>query len=473
MVADDANPPLTDVEVEMALLGTLMIDRAAFDEASQHLTAESFADDAHKRIYAAIADRRMDGRDASVLLLQKQFATDGILRDLGGSKYLAEIVAGAAAPVDAADYARHLADLALRRTAISRADTLSKAMLDGVGDSWATKIAAEHIAALDDDIRQAGGGGRQAKPLGDAILEALEHAREREGQEGVTTGIDALDRVIGSLAPGQVWTIAGRTGMGKSVMAQTIARNVARRGKRVLFVALEMSAEDIATRMVAGEAKIPAKDILAGKVKGYDFGLLMQAYERLKELPLILDDDVDACTAVETLAPRVRARHEREPIHLIIIDYVQLMESMTVQQHGGSEVAELTRITKALKRLARSLNVPLIQLAQINRGVESRENKRPTLADLRGSGTIEQDSDGILLLYREVYYLEKAGEPRDSAVAHREWMDKRDQLMHRAEVIVGKNRFGEGRTVYVGFDGFKSEFYDAPLDDDYSTPGAA
>lgn len=457
----EAREPPADLAIEAALLGACMVDGRSYDRAAR-LTAEAFADPAHGRIWATIAALRGEGRAATPQALRRLFLDDDTLRDVGGARYIAELAAGAALSVDVEDYARILEDLQIRRAALDLfAEGMRGARRDLEGD------AVDVLDAAQARISEIGRIGRLAETtqgvgsLVDGVLDDLDAIENGGGPIGVPSGLRCLDDAIGRMLGGELWIIGARPAMGKSALALTMAMTIAKQSGPTMFVSLEMSRRQIGQRVISAHSGVSAFAIRNGRLSPTDRDLVERGALAAGELAL--DVYVDRDTSIEAVVAAARRQHRARPLAALFVDYLQLMRS---GDRFENRVQELTRISAALKSLALDLDIPVIALSQLNRGLEQREDKRPNIADLRESGAIEQDADGVLMLHREeVYHMRKRPAWRDDPAAQETWEQEHAQLKGRAEIIVAKHRSGEaGKVVRCAFVGTSSLFTDPPPD---------
>lgn len=422
--ADVLRPAPANVEAEHALLGTLLMRNSAFDKVSDFLKPEHFSDAANARLYDLIATTIAKGQKAELLTLKAAAEMDPMLVQAGGYKFLVSVAACAPTHNNAGEYGRILHDLFLRREIISLSAQASATAYD-TSDPAERQIESieEHLFSLTE--ARAGAG---FVSIGDAFGQAFNQAetafKANGALTGVTTGLVDLDHKMGGLHKSDLIIVAGRPSMGKSGLGLSIAFNAAKAGKNVAFFSLEMSADQLGNRALSYLSKIDSHRIRNGRLSNGDFATLMQAQQRYAALPLVIDDSAGQTVAKIRTACR---RLKRKGLDLIVIDYLQLLAP---SGKAENRVQEVSAITWGLKCLAKDLNVPIVALSQLSRGVESREDKRPMLSDLRDSGSIEQDADVVIFVYREQYYTERAGRvcPPD--------------LENVAEVIIAKQRHG-------------------------------
>ena len=465
---DDAGPPHApaNIEAEQALLGVLLYDNGAYERLSDALQAQHFFEPFHGRLFGAIESQIRRGQLADPTLLAQQFERDAAFLELGGMRYLADLVDRAPPAARAPDYGRAIYDLALRRELIRIGGDIAEAAK--VSDAEVT--ARDQIETAEQQLyslAETGGASNGFIAFDQALVSALEMAAEAYnrdgGLSGLSTGITDLDAKLGGLHPSDLIILAARPSMGKSSLANNIAFNVARHyawepqpdgtrrtvnGGVVAFFALEMSAAQMAMRLLAEVSGVPSDKIRKGEISAVEFGQIRDASSEIQEAPLYIDDT--GGISISKLVARARRLKRSVGLDLIVIDYVQLI---TAGQGTRPEnrVQEISQITQGLKSLAKELQVPVIACAQLSRQVENREDKRPQLSDLRESGSIEQDADVVMSIYRESYYLSRT-EPREGTPEHLEWQEKMELIRNEAEIIIGKQRHGPIGTVKLHYD---------------------
>jgi replicative DNA helicase len=453
--------PVHNLEAEMALLGAILVSNAAFHRVADFLRPEHFAQGVHARIYQAIATLVSRGEVANPVTLKKLFDQDQALAEIGGSAYLVRLATSAVTIVNVPDYGATIAACWQRRqlSAIG-ADLQERAQI------WSLDSSVDDVVAQVEeqfhDILSARPGARGPAPLGEAIDEALASADrvyKANGELiGVPTGLIDIDRALGGLQRGDLIIVAGRPGMGKTALATTIATGAAKAGRVVLFFSLEMSREELARRILAAEAGVSAERQRQGPLGEDHIAELVQKGSSAKALGFQIDDEASA--SVIQLRSRAIRLQRRQGLDLIVVDYLQLLVAV------GSEnrTQEISKITRDLKVLAKDLRVPVVALSQLNREVEKREDKRPMLADLRESGSIEQDADIVMFCYREEYYHAKREPPPSTPLEKQdEWARQMAQVRNLAELIIAKNRHGAERSIRLRFDGERTVFQDLDL----------
>jgi replicative DNA helicase len=484
---DDAlslRSPPHNFEAEVQLLGAILTNNRAYEKVADFLRAEHFADDRHARIFEACGKLINRGQIASATTLKNYFEQDASLAEIGGVPYLAKLAGAAVTIINAADHGRLVHDLFLRRQLIGLGE-------DVVNRAYAHDLetgAKEQIEQAEQQLFNLATTGEQEgqlKPLRIAVNTAIdlaEAAFKRESHiTGVTTGLEALDRKLGGLHKSDLVILAGRPSMGKTALATKMAFKAAEayreqtledgtvevaEGAKVAFFSLEMSAEQLATRLLAEMTEVPSDKIRRGEVRGDDFPRFVEASQRLATMPLFIDDT--PALSVSALRTRARRLQRTQGLGLIVIDYLQLL-APPPGSRPENRVQEISAITRGLKALAKELNVPVLALSQLSRAVEQREDKRPQLADLRESGTIEQDADVVMFVYREAYYLEREQPTQRAEESDEKYHDRLDKWQQRAtkmhnvaDVIIGKQRHGPIGTVSLLFEGAFTKFDNLP-----------
>ena len=459
-----------NLEAEQALLGALMFDNAVFERLSDRLRGSHFYEPFHQRLYDAVEDHIRQGMLAEPTILMERFKQDPAFQEFGGLRYLADLVDRAPPAANAPDYARVVYDLALRRDLIRiGGEIIKEAPAPETPAIDQIESAEQQLYTLAETGKPSSGFVSFSHALSGAVQMAAE-AYQRDGKlAGLATNLDDLDQKLGGLHPSDLLILAGRPSMGKTALATNIAFNVARNyrweptpegrktvsGGVVAFYSLEMSAEQLAMRILADASRGSSDKLRNGEIDAADFGRIRDAAVEIGESPLYID--ATGGLSISKLAARARRLKRMEHgLDLIIVDYLQLVTT----GEGNSQknrVQEVSEITGGLKALAKELSVPIIALSQLSRQVEQREDKRPQLSDLRESGSIEQDADCVMFVYRESYYLGRA-EPREGTEEHLKWQEDMDRLRNQAEVVIGKQRHGPIGIVKLSFDADTTKF---------------
>jgi len=460
-----------NVEAEQALLGAIMVNNEAFYRVSDFLIPEHFYEPIHREIYEIIAKVIRAGRTATPITL-KTHLPDTLTADMSMSQYLARLAAEATTVINAGDYGQTVYDLAIRRNLIQIGEEMVSTAYHSEVEETANKQIEEAEKQLF-DLAEKGRYDGGFQPFNEALKQAITMAGEaysRDGTlSGTATGLSDLDKLMGGLQRSDLIILAARPAMGKTSLATNIAFHVARNwkgdvtpdghkktvdGGQVGFFSLEMSAEQLATRILAEQAEISSSDIRRGNIHESQFSRLVDVSNLMATVPLYIDDT--GGISVAQLAARARRLKRQKGLDLLIVDYLQLLSGSS-KKSNENRVQELTEITTTLKALAKELEVPIIALSQLSRQVENREDKHPQLSDLRESGSIEQDADVVLFVYREEYYL-KNKEPKLNTVEHQQWQEQMDQVLGKAEVIIGKQRHGPTGTVQLSFEAQYTRF---------------
>ncbi len=463
-----------NIEAEQALLGAILVNNEAFYRVSDFLEPGHFHEPLHQQIYELASNLVRAGKTATPITLKTFLPSDIDIGGLNVSQYLARLAAEATTVINAADYGRTIADHALRRNLIGIGeDMVNVAFSSPIDFAPREQIedAERRLYELAETNRYGSGFQRFSQALTTAVDMAA-RAFQREGKlSGLATGLKDLDSKMGGLQASDMIIVAGRPGMGKTALATNIAYNVARayrgevqpdgsmltvNGGIVGFFSLEMSAEQLATRIIAERTEVPSSSIRRGGISESDFEKIKDVSIELQHLPFYVDET--GGLSISQLAARARRLKRQRGLDLLVIDYIQLLQG-SQKRASESRVQEVTEITTNLKALAKELNVPIIALSQLSRQVESRDDKRPQLSDLRESGSIEQDADVVMFVFREEYYLANK-EPRPGTEEHMKWQTEMEIVMGKAELIIGKQRHGPTGTVQVQFDAHVTRFGD-------------
>lgn len=466
-----------NIDAEKALLGALMLENRLLEDIPSTLRAEHFYEPLHGRIFAQIQRLADRGMVANPVTLKPLFEADAPLRELGGANYLLQLTADPSVVIAARDCAQQIYDLALLRALVSvGADMVQRATdtSEEVAPLRQIEAAEEALYRVAESGEVAGGAVDFAAAAAKAVGMASKAMKSGGNLSGLTTGLSGIDRKLGGLHNSDLLILAGRPAMGKTALATNIAFSAAYCCKRdagenaaasggapVAFFSLEMSADQLANRILAEQSEINSERLRMGKIKQQEFNQLARAAQNLHDLPLYIDDT--PALSIATLRTRARRLKRQKRIGLIVVDYLQLLQG-TGRSNADNRVQEVSEITRGLKTLAKELDVPVLALSQLSRQVENREDKHPQLADLRESGTIEQDADIVLFVFREEYYHEMR-KPEDGSEKFQSWLEKADRLRGRAEVIVAKQRHGATGTVPLVFNREYTRFSD-PADDE-------
>ena len=460
----------SNIEAEQALLGALLVNNDALGHIGDQLKPEHFYEPLHTRIFDAIQKFHDKGLIANPVTLKHYFDQDAALTDLGGGSYLAKLAAMAVTVINIADYSQAIYDLALKRQLIGIGEGM-------VNTAYQHQIDTPAIQQIEDaeqklfHLSAEGSGDSGFVPLKSSLAGAIKHAEfafKHDGVVGLTTGLIEMDRILGGLRRSDLLILAGRPSMGKTALATNIAYNACLSLHKEIqeknasvkdvgsvgFFSLEMSSEQLATRLLASSSGIDSSHIFDGRISSEDFNGLVQASNTLGGMPFFIDDT--PALSIAALRSRARRLKRVHNLQLLIVDYLQLVRA-SASLNMNNRVQEVSEITQGLKAIAKELNIPVLALSQLSRQVEQRDDKRPQLSDLRESGSIEQDADVVMFIYREEYYLSRK-EPKLDTPEHEAWRADMDKALNVAEVIVAKHRNGPIDTVRLHFEGKLTQF---------------
>ena len=453
----------SNIEAEQALLGSILVNNDIIDEVSTIINPTSFYDPAHTKIYEVIETLNNKGMIANPITLKNYFEKDDMLVEVGGTEYLVKLTRFSGSTKQAIDYAKVIHEMYLRRELVLISDNLSSETLNSKEQN-AEKIIENTEKSLF-DLAERGSFSQSFLKFNQALDQTIEMAtlamKNDKGIVGVPTGLTDLDEKLGGLHKSDLVILAGRPSMGKTALATNIAyhaaQNIMSRQEKssVAFFSLEMSSEQLSTRILSEQAKIKSDDIRRGKVTEEEINRYIETSRNIYNLPLFIDET--PAITIATLSNRARRIKRLFGVSLIVVDYIQLMRSNLNKNEG--RVQEISEITQGLKALAKELNVPILALSQLSRAVEQRDDKQPQLADLRESGSIEQDADVVMFVYREAYYLERK-QPKLGSIEHAEWQSKMNDVNGLADIILGKQRHGPTGTIKVEFEGIYTKFKD-------------
>lgn len=467
--AADADPMPHSIEAEQQLLGAILTNNDIFDRVASVITSDHFYDPVHARIYEVAAARIAKNNLASPVTLKAFLEDDEGLKELGGPAYLARLAGAAISAFAARDYAQMIYDMAIRRELIGLGDNIStKARKADVKLEPKEQIveAEQALYKLSEQGQTEKGFVSFLKAVTEAVNTANAAYQREGGLAGISTGLIDLDKKLGGLHPSDLLILAGRPSMGKTSLATNIAFNVAKAYKKgikpdgtegaveggvVGFYSLEMSAEQLAARILSEAAEIPSEQIRKGDMTEQEFRRFVEAAKSLEACPLFIDDT--PALPIAQLAARARRLKRTHGLDVLIIDYLQLCRGT-----ADNRVQEIAEISMGMKAIAKELNIPVIALSQLSRTVESRDDKRPQLSDLRESGSIEQDADVVMFVFREEYYVEREKPSDDRLDEMAAWQERMERLHGRAEVILGKQRHGPIGTVDLSFEGRFTRF---------------
>ena len=479
-ISESAAPAATaalpqNVEAEAALLGALMIDNRLVEDVQLKLRPHHFFEPLHGRVYESILKLTDKNMVANPVTLRPSFEADESMKELGGPAYLATLTGSGAAIIGAKDFASQVYDLALLRALIG----VGRDLVEGALDTSEDVAPLEQIERAETElykVAEEGGAEGKAKSFGEATRLAVEMAQKALNSgghlSGVTTGLDSLNGKIGGMHKSDLMILAGRPGMGKTSLATNIAFAAAQRfvrdqedgidpaksvGAPTAFFSLEMSADQLATRILAEQSGISSENLRMGKISQQEFRSLARAAADLENLPLYIDDTPGLTIAA--LRTRARRLKRQKGVGFVVVDYLQLLQGTGRGSAGDNRVQEISEISRGLKQLAKELDCPVLALSQLSRAVEQREDKRPQLSDLRESGSIEQDADMVWFVFRGDYYL-AAKQPADDHPEFAAWQEEMQRIYGLAEVIVAKQRHGATGKIRLKFDSRITKFSD-------------
>lgn len=460
-----------NIEAEQQLLGAILTNNDVYDRIASLVKPEHFFDPVHQRIFERAAARIQKNALVSPVTLKIFFEEDEGLKELGGASYLVRLAGAAISSYAARDYAQMIYDLAVRRELMSLGrDLTAKAAKVEIDSEPKDQIieAEQRLYKLGEQGVAERGFQSFLKAVTEAVNTANAAYQRGGGLAGISTGLVDLDKKLGGLHASDLLILAGRPSMGKTSLATNIAFNVAKAYKRgrtheghegaveggvVGFFSLEMSSEQLAARILSEASEVPSEQIRRGDMQEHEFRKFVEAAKSLESCPLYIDDT--PALPISQVAARARRLKRTHGLDVLIIDYLQLLKGTG---KGDNRVQEVSEITQGLKAIAKELNIPVIALSQLSRQVESREDKRPQLSDLRESGSIEQDADVVMFVYRDEYYKEreKPGDHELEKIA--QWQVIMEQVRGKAEVIIGKQRHGPIGSVELSFEGRFTRF---------------
>ena len=459
------NKQPSNIEAEQALLGSVLVNNDIIDEISTIVNSAIFYDPAHIKIYEVIENLNNKGMIANPITLKNYFEKDNMLEDVGGTEYLVKLTRFSASTKQAIDYAKIIHEMYLRRELVLISDKLSSETLNSnTYESSAEKIIEGTEKSLF-DLAERGSFSQSFLKFNQALDQTIEMAtvamQNDQGLVGVPTGLTELDEKLGGLHKSDLIILAGRPSMGKTALATNIAysaaQNILKKQEKIFssFFSLEMSSEQLSTRILSEQARIKSDDIRRGKVTEEEINRYIETSRNIYNLPLYIDET--PAITIATLSNRARRIKRLFGLSLVVVDYIQLMRSNSSK--NDNRVQEISEISQGLKALAKELSVPVLALSQLSRAVEQRDDKQPQLADLRESGSIEQDADVVMFVFREAYYLERK-QPKLGSIEHAEWQSKMNDVNGLADIILGKQRHGPTGVVKVEFEGIYTKFKD-------------
>ena len=458
----------SNIEAEQALLGSVLVNNDIIDEISTIVSSSIFYDPAHIKIYEVIENLNNKGMIANPITLKNYFEKDNMLNEVGGTEYLVKLTRFSGSAKQAVDYAKIIHEMYLRRELVLISDKLSADTLNANAQEQNAENIIEGTEKSLFDLAERGSFSQSFLKFNQALDQTIEMAtlamQNDQGIVGVPTGLSDLDEKLGGLHKSDLVILAGRPGMGKTALATNIAyhaaQNLMSRQEKssIAFFSLEMSSEQLSTRILSEQARIKSDDIRRGKVTEEEINRYIETSRNIYNLPLYIDET--PAITISTLCNRARRIKRLFGLNLIVVDYIQLMRAPNSNNRTDNRVQEVSEITQGLKALAKELKVPVLALSQLSRAVESRDDKKPQLSDLRESGSIEQDADVVMFVYREAYYLENK-QPKLGSIEHAEWQSKMNDVNGLADIILGKQRHGPTGTVKVEFEGIYTKFKDS------------
>jgi len=451
-----------NIEAEQSVIGSILVSNDIFDEVNTIISSINFYDPMHQKIFDAIESLIYKGMLANPITLKNYFEDEK--DDINVPEYLVKVTKFSTPVRQAVEYSKIIYDMFVRRELIKISEeTIDSAKLNDLDTSGQTIIENSERQLF--DLAEKGSFSSSLIKFDDAMKQTIEMAsaayKNEEGIVGVPTGLRDLDDKLGGLHQSDLIIIAGRPSMGKTSLATNIAFNAAQKlqdsGKKssIAFFSLEMSSEQLSTRIISEQARISSNDIRRGRISDDQFDKFLETSKNIAELPLYIDET--PAISIAALSNRARRIKRLFGLDMIVVDYIQLMRGTTYNKDG--RVQEISQITQGLKAIAKELAVPVVALSQLSRQVEQRDDHKPQLADLRESGSIEQDADVVMFVYREGYYLSRK-EPREATVEHAEWQAKMNEVAHLAQIIIGKQRHGPIGNVTLEFEERFTKFKD-------------
>ncbi len=451
-----------NIEAEQSIIGSILVNNEIFDEINTVISNVNFYDPMHQKIFSSIENLIYKGMLANPITLKNYFENEK--DDINVPEYLVKITKFSTSARQAIEYSKIIYDMFVRRELIK----ISEQMIDNAKennlDSSGQNII-ENSEKLLYDLAEKGTFNSSLIKFDDAMKQTIEMAsaayKNEGGIVGVPTGLRDLDDKLGGLHQSDLIIIAGRPSMGKTSLATNIAfnaaQNIQNNGTKssIAFFSLEMSSEQLSTRIISEQARIGSNDIRRGRISDEQFDRFLETSKNISELPLFIDET--PAISIAAMSNRARRIKRLHGLDLIVVDYIQLMRGSLNNKDG--RVQEISQITQGLKAIAKELGVPVLALSQLSRQVEQRDDHKPQLADLRESGSIEQDADVVMFVYREGYYLQRK-EPREATVEHAEWQAKMNEVAHLAEIIIGKQRHGPIGKVTLEFEERFTKFKD-------------
>jgi replicative DNA helicase len=465
LVKDQFKELPNNIEAEQAVIGSILVSNDIFDEISTIISSINFYDPMHQKIFEAVESLIYKGMLANPITLKNYFEDEK--DDINVPEYLIKITKFSTSVRQAVEYSKIIYDMFVRRELIKISEqTIDSAKLNELDSNGQNII--ENSERLLFDLAEKGSFNSSLVKFDEAMKQTIEMAsaayKNEEGIVGVPTGLRDLDDKLGGLHRSDLIIIAGRPSMGKTSLATNIAFNAAQKlqdsGKKssIAFFSLEMSSEQLSTRIISEQARISSNDIRRGRISDEQFDKFLETSKNIAELPLYIDET--PAISIAAMSNRARRIKRLFGLDMVVVDYIQLMRGTTYNKDG--RVQEISQITQGLKAIAKELRVPVVALSQLSRQVEQRDDHKPQLSDLRESGSIEQDADVVMFVYREGYYLQRK-EPREATVEHAEWQAKMNEVAHLAQIIIQKQRHGPIGNVTLEFEERFTKFKDTQL----------
>ena len=454
----------SNIEAEQNLLGSILVNNDIIDEIANTIKPEKFYDPIHIKIYEVIESLNRKGMIANPITLKNYFEKNQGLDEVGGVEYLVKLTRFSSSVKQAIDYAKIVQENFVRRELVKISQYIKDDTLN-IEDDKSSDLIIEDAEKLLFDLAERGSFSQSFMKFNLALDQSIHMAEQAmkndQGIVGVPTGLTDLDEKLGGLHKSDLVIIAGRPSMGKTALATNIAYHAAKDiqlksvKSSVAFFSLEMSSEQLSTRILSEQSRIKSNDIRRGKATEEELGRYIETSRDIYDLPLYIDET--PAITISSLSNRARRIKRKFGLSLIVVDYIQLMRTNSKRNDG--RVQEISEITQGLKALAKELGVPVLALSQLSRAVEQRDDKKPQLADLRESGSIEQDADVVLFVFREEYYEEKK-QPKLGSIEHAEWQSKMNDIAGMAEILIGKQRHGPTGNIQVEFEGMYTKFKD-------------
>jgi len=450
-----------NIEAEQSVIGSILLSNEIFDEINILISSKNFYDPMHQKIFSAIETLIYKGMLANPITLKNYFENEK--DELNIPEYLVKITKFSTSSRQSIEYSKLIYDLYVKRELIKISNNITDAAKLNDLNNDGQQIIENFEKSLF-DLAEKGSFNSSIVKFDEAVRQTIEMAsnayKNEEGIVGVPSGLRDLDDRLGGMHKSDLIIIAGRPSMGKTALATNIAFHAAKdiQDKEIksciAFFSLEMSSEQLSTRILAEQSRIKSNDIRRGKISDEQFDKFIETSKNIAELPLYIDET--PAISIAALSNRARRIKRIHGLDLIVIDYIQLMKGTNFKD---GRVQEISEITQGLKALAKELSVPVLALSQLSRAVEQRDDKKPLLSDLRESGSIEQDADVVMFVFRESYYL-KNKEPRPATVEHAEWQAKMNEISHLAELLILKQRHGPTGTIMLEFEEMFTKFKD-------------